>query len=85
LEQTSPLPIFFWFEVPAQHCPAARLQTPDQADITHSLQFPPKEAEMANVIACSSFLAWLVVGLARLEAMFWSRAAPWASNNFQSL
>lgn len=63
LKQTSPSPVFCWFEASAQHWPAARALIPDWADTTQSLQFPPKEAEMANIITHNFFLAQPVWGL----------------------
>lgn len=53
LNHASPSPVFCWLEAPAQHWHAARL------DRYHSLlQFPPKEAEVANRIAHDFFLVW---------------------------
>lgn len=59
----SPHPKFCWFQTSVQPWPAARPLVPGCADTTHSLQFPPKEAEMANIIACNSFLACQGVNL----------------------
>lgn len=58
LKQTSLSPVFCWFKAPAQHWPAARPLIPDWADITHSLQFPPKETEMVNIIAHNFLPSW---------------------------
>lgn len=77
LKKTSPSPVSPWFRASAQLWPAARPLIPDLADIARFLQFPPKEAEVANITAHDFFL---VSALCKAMGMFWSRTAPWASN-----